>query len=277
MSSNAVRREGPRGRGKFTTSGTSPACKGPCRAEQACGIWLLEYLSPPQAPARPLQDQVLRWSSTSGCYAHACLRNYRVVGHLLTDGMNPLRGRKLPACLHAKLDTTARKPECAAYPAQMLKLRRTHEFSRPSIPPVRGFTDGHRQTQTTVQQPSRRTARSRCRTAFDLAGWYTPGPRPATPGRRSSSDTLTPTAARRCSTGCLSCARATSSPSPAPTAHRYALSSSAPSSIQGPVPDRRRLLPHPDAHSAAGDLRRGIRPRHGHYRSNVIFFATMAP
>jgi hypothetical protein len=201
----------------------------------------------------------------------------RVVGHLLTDGMNPLRGRKLPACLHAKLDTTARKPECAAYPAQMLKLRRTHEFSRPSIPPVRGFTDGHRQTQTTVQQPSRRTARSRCRTAFDLAGWYTPGPRPATPGRRSSSDTLTPTAARRCSTGCLSCARATSSPSPAPTAHRYALSSSAPSSIQGPVPDRRRLLPHPDAHSAAGDLRRGIRPRHGHYRSNVIFFATMAP
>jgi hypothetical protein len=113
-----------------------------------------------------------------------------------------------------------------------------------------------------VQQPSRRTARSRCRTAFDLAGWYTPGPRPATPGRRSSSDTLTPTAARRCSTGCVSCARATSSPSPAPTAHRYALSSSAPSSIQGPVPDRRRLLPHPDAHSAAGDLRRGIRPRH---------------
>jgi sortase (surface protein transpeptidase) len=29
-----------------------------------------------------------------------------------------------------------------------------------------------------VQQPSRRTARWRCRTAFDLAGWYAPGPRP---------------------------------------------------------------------------------------------------
>lgn len=51
-----------------------------------------------------------------------------VVGHLLIAGMNPLRGRKLPACLHAKRDTTARKPEHAAYPAQMLKLRRTHEF-----------------------------------------------------------------------------------------------------------------------------------------------------
>ena len=52
----------------------------------------------------------------------------RVVGHLLTDGMNPLRGRKVPACLHTKLDTTARKPEHAAHPAQMLKLRRTPEF-----------------------------------------------------------------------------------------------------------------------------------------------------
>ena len=42
--------------------------------------------------------------------------------------MNALRGRKLPACLHAKRDPTARKPKHAAYPAQMLKLRRTHEF-----------------------------------------------------------------------------------------------------------------------------------------------------
>jgi hypothetical protein len=42
--------------------------------------------------------------------------------------MNALRSRKVPACLDAKLHTTARKPEHAAYPAQMLKLRKTYEF-----------------------------------------------------------------------------------------------------------------------------------------------------
>jgi hypothetical protein len=42
--------------------------------------------------------------------------------------MNALQRHNVPPCLHAKLDTTARKPERAAYPAQMLKLHRTHEF-----------------------------------------------------------------------------------------------------------------------------------------------------
>jgi hypothetical protein len=96
------------------------------------GLWnlALGIRSPPPAPARPMQDQVLGSSSTSGCYARACLsvKMSRVVGHLLTDGMNALRGRKVPSYLHAKLHTTARKPEHASYPAQMLKLRRTNEF-----------------------------------------------------------------------------------------------------------------------------------------------------
>jgi hypothetical protein len=34
----------------------------------------------------------------------------------------------VPACLNLKLHTTAGNPKDAAYPAQMLKLRRTHEF-----------------------------------------------------------------------------------------------------------------------------------------------------
>src|SRR5512132_266893 len=67
---------GPRGPGKGSRCPeTPPACKGSCRAEQAQGIWLPGTQSPPPAPARPMQDQVLRLSSASGCYAHACLRN----------------------------------------------------------------------------------------------------------------------------------------------------------------------------------------------------------
>jgi len=99
-----------------------------------CGIWLLEYLSPP-ASARPRQTKYCGYCGRAAPAVATLVLAFaiRVVGHLLTDGMNPLLGRKLPACLHAKRDTTARKPEHVAYPAQMLKLCRTHESLRLSV------------------------------------------------------------------------------------------------------------------------------------------------
>jgi hypothetical protein len=80
---------------------------------------------------------------------HSCLPSQlRAVGHLLPGGMNALRGRKVPACLHAKRDPIARKPEHAACPAEMPKLRRTREFPVPvHIEPVKKLC-GYRHRQT---------------------------------------------------------------------------------------------------------------------------------
>jgi hypothetical protein len=119
---------GPRGRGNVHDVGDFPGVQG--LLSSRTGPWDLApaIRSPPPAPARPIQDPLLRSSSTSDCYARACLRNKN--GRSPPDRRtNAVQNRKLPAHLHTKHDTTATKPEHAAYPAQMLKLRRTHEFS----------------------------------------------------------------------------------------------------------------------------------------------------
>ena len=201
MSSKAVRREGRADVGKFTTSGlprrarvhvepNRPVESGSwntCRHHQhRHGQYKTNYCGR-EAPA--VATLMLAFA-------------IRTAGHLLTDGMNALRGRKLPACLHAKLDTTATKPEHAAYPAQMLKLRRTHEFPRPSISSQVKKLCGYRHRQTTsLQQPPRRqssrvagepllerlghTARP-CRTDQQPAATQTSGQQPPTrPSPRS--------------------------------------------------------------------------------------------
>jgi hypothetical protein len=139
---------------KFTMSGTSPACKGKRRAEQAYGIWLLESDHPPPAPPRPCKTKYCGRQAPAVATLMLAFA-IRVLGNLLTDGMNALRGPKVPACLHAKLHTTARKPERVAYPARMLKLRRTHEFPAfVHIEPVKKIC-GYSNRQTMTQQPPR--------------------------------------------------------------------------------------------------------------------------
>jgi hypothetical protein len=136
MSSKIYQARGAARTWEVHDAGTSPACKGPCRAEQTCGIWLwnpVATTSTATANTRPSTAVVKRQRLLRSCLPFAARIHQMVVGHLLTDGMNALRSRRVPAGLHAKLGTPARKPEHAAYPAQMLRLRRTHEFPRPSI------------------------------------------------------------------------------------------------------------------------------------------------
>jgi hypothetical protein len=54
-------------------------------------------------------------------------------------------------------------PEHAAYPAQMLRLGRTHEFARPSVSTRSRIADGHRQTQTTPAPATQAGSVRRCR------------------------------------------------------------------------------------------------------------------
>jgi hypothetical protein len=72
-------------------------------------------------------EQVLRSCSTSDCCAHTCIRNKS--GRSPPDRWDEsLRRRKLPACLHRQTRHNRKETRTRAYPAQMLKLRRTHEF-----------------------------------------------------------------------------------------------------------------------------------------------------
>jgi hypothetical protein len=103
-----------------------------------------------------MRDQGLR-SSSARVATLVLAFAVRVLGHPLTDGMNALTGRKLPTFLRAKLHTTARKPQHAAYPAEMPKLRRTQEF--PEIvcigryTPICWMTTSRPQHQPDLPQP----------------------------------------------------------------------------------------------------------------------------
>jgi hypothetical protein len=76
-------------------SGTSPACTFYCPAEQTWGIWLLQYRSPPPAPARPIQDPLLR-SSAPAIATLVLAFATRTAGHLLTDGRMPYGAANCP-------------------------------------------------------------------------------------------------------------------------------------------------------------------------------------
>jgi hypothetical protein len=127
--------------GTFTTSGTSRRARvnvEPNRRVES-GAWNpVATTRTGTANARPSTAVLKRQRLLRSCLPFAA----RAVRHLLTDGMYALPGRKLPARLHAKLDTTQRNPEHAAYPAQMLKLPKTHEFPASAhIDPIEESTD----------------------------------------------------------------------------------------------------------------------------------------
>jgi hypothetical protein len=120
----------------------------------------------------------------------------------------------------------------------------------------------------TVEEPSR----------WAVAGWYTPGTRPGDPG---SAVILGHVDSKR---GPAVFFRA---PRAAPGRHGHyrarrrllgALRRPADRAVpQGPVPNRRGVLPHPDPAlrlvTCGGEFDATV----GRYRSNVIVFATMAP
>ena len=89
------------------------------------GIWLLQFSG--QHRHGHCKTKYCRHQAPAVATPMLAL-TIRVVGHLPDRWMNALRSRKVPTCLHAKLHTSARKPEHAAHPAQMLKLRRSQEF-----------------------------------------------------------------------------------------------------------------------------------------------------
>jgi hypothetical protein len=115
-------------------SGDSPACKGSCRAEQAQGIWLPGIQSPPPAPARPMQDQdqVLRLSSASGRYAHACLRNKNAKPPPDSRAERCTR-RPCPHPCNAKPDPTSAATESAPIQQRCRCYVELTSFPSPSI------------------------------------------------------------------------------------------------------------------------------------------------
>ena len=113
---------------------------------------------------------------------------------------------------------------------------------------------------------------------WEEAGWYDGegGAPPATPARRSSSATSTSKRGRRCSTGCASCGPATRWWSSGPTARGSGSWSSGSSSTRSGAPTEDvyypTLQPKLRLVTCGGDFD----PAAGHYRDNVIVFASLS-
>ena len=89
MSSKAVRREG-RADVKLHDVGDFPGVQELCRAEQACRIWLLKSGYHHHHQHRHGQYKTTYCGRAAPAVATLMLAfAIRVLGHLLTDGMNP--------------------------------------------------------------------------------------------------------------------------------------------------------------------------------------------
>ena len=105
----------------------------------------------------------------------------------------------------------------------------------------------------------RRTRPSRSRADGRWRAGTPSEPAPATRGRRSSSATSTPSAARRCSSGSASFAVVTHRRHPGRRLVGAVRRGPDRAVRQATVPDRRRLLPDTDSGTTAGDLWRRVR------------------